>query len=77
MVQRWDQGHLYFSIGDRGTGDDAQNTGKPNGKIHRIQTDGKIPADNPFVKTAGALPSIYSFGHRNHETAQFILQPDK
>jgi glucose/arabinose dehydrogenase len=59
------QGHLYFSIGDRGAGDHAQDTGKPNGKIHRIKTDGQIPADNPFVKKAGALPSIYSYGHRN------------
>jgi glucose/arabinose dehydrogenase len=59
------QGHLYFSIGDRGAGDDAQNTAKPNGKVHRIQTDGKIPNNNPFIKTVEALPSIYSFGHRN------------
>lgn len=59
------EGYLYFGIGDRGAGDHAQNLSKPNGKIHRIHTNGTIPADNPFIKTPGALPSIYSYGHRN------------
>ncbi|VGO17915.1 Aldose sugar dehydrogenase YliI [Pontiella desulfatans] len=57
--------NLYFSIGDRGTGDDAQDLSKPNGKMHRIRRDGSIPNDNPFVQTEGALPSIFSYGHRN------------
>jgi glucose/arabinose dehydrogenase len=35
------------------------------GKIHRIHDDGSIPEDNPFVNTPGAMPSIYSYGHRN------------
>ena len=35
------------------------------GKIIRINTDGTVPQDNPFVNTAGALPEIYSYGHRN------------
>ena len=35
------------------------------GKIIRINTDGTVPKDNPFVNTAGALPEIYSYGHRN------------
>ena len=59
------QGYLYFSIGDRGAGDQAQDLTRPNGKIHRIHSDGKIPTDNPFVNKAGALKSIYSYGHRN------------
>jgi len=57
--------HLYFSIGERGRGDNSQKLNLPNGKIHRVWDDGQIPADNPFVSTAGAYPSIYSFGHRN------------
>jgi glucose/arabinose dehydrogenase len=59
------EGHLYFSIGDRGSSEDAQDISKPNGKIHRIHTDGSIPATNPFYGKKDAMSSIYSFGHRN------------
>jgi glucose/arabinose dehydrogenase len=58
-------GHLYFSIGDRGSQNQAQELSRPNGKIHRINRDGTIPADNPFRNREGALPSIFSYGHRN------------
>ncbi len=43
----------------------AQELDRPNGKIHRIHDDGRIPEDNPFVDVEGALPSIWSYGHRN------------
>lgn len=59
------QGHLYFTIGDRGRGDKAQDLSQPNGKVHRIWPDGTIPDDNPFLDRKEALPSIYSYGHRN------------
>lgn len=59
------QGYLYFGIGDRGAGTDAQDLSRPNGKIHRIHRDGRIPKDNPFVDRDGALPTIFSYGHRN------------
>ena len=59
-------GFLYFSVGDRGNqAENPQSLASDAGKIHRIKSDGTIPADNPFVKTAGARPSIYSYGHRN------------
>lgn len=58
-------GHLFFSIGERGAQNDAQDLGRPNGKMHRVHDDGRIPADNPFLKTPGALHSIWSYGHRN------------
>lgn len=58
-------GNLYFSIGDRGQGEMAQDLSKPNGKIHRIRPDGSIPSDNPFAGRPDALPSIFSYGHRN------------
>jgi len=58
-------GYLFFSIGDRGHGDMAQDLTRPNGKVHRIHSDGSIPVDNPFVHVPGALGSIYSYGHRN------------
>ncbi len=62
----WDQqNHLFFSIGDRGTMTSAQDLGNPHGKIHRVNDDGSAPRDNPFVNRAGALPTIWSYGHRN------------
>ena len=59
------KGHLFFSIGERGHQDDAQDVTRPNGKVHRIHDDGRIPEDNPFVDRQGAIPSIWSYGHRN------------
>jgi glucose/arabinose dehydrogenase len=58
-------GYLFFTIGDRGRRQMAQDLTKPNGKVHRIHDDGRIPADNPFVDVPGAIPSIWSYGHRN------------
>lgn len=61
------KGHLFFSLGERGDMKNAQNLATPLGKIHRVNLDGSIPADNPFVKTPGAVPSIWTLGHRNPE----------
>jgi glucose/arabinose dehydrogenase len=58
-------GHLYFTIGDRGTMADAQSLSNPNGKVHRVHDDGRAPADNPFARTPGALGTIWSYGNRN------------
>jgi len=58
--------NLYFGVGDRGQHFEfPQKLDNHNGKIHRIRDDGSIPEDNPFVNVNGAMPSIYSFGHRN------------
>lgn len=60
------QGYLFFSVGDRGNqNENPQNLSSHCGKIHRINDDGTIPPDNPFVNTPGAKPSIFSYGHRN------------
>ena len=61
----FDKGYLFFSIGERGQQDDAQDVTRPNGKVHRIFDDGRVPDDNPFVGQAGALATIWSYGHRN------------
>jgi aldose sugar dehydrogenase len=66
-----DDGYLFFSIGDRGVMEDAQRLDVPNGKIHRLHDDGRIPADNPFVGQAGAVASIWSYGHRNPQGLQW------
>lgn len=61
----FDEKYLYFSIGDRGHQENAQKLDNPFGKIHRVFDDGRVPADNPFASTPGALPTIWSLGHRN------------
>lgn len=59
-------GYLYFSVGDRGNRDvNPQDIKRDGGKIYRINDDGSIPSDNPFVSEAGAKSAIYSYGHRN------------
>lgn len=59
------EGYLYFSVGERGRQEMAQDLKRPNGKVHRINRDGSVPKDNPFVGTEGAYGSIWSYGHRN------------
>ena len=64
---RWGgDGKLYFCIGDRFSRDvNPQDLSRDGGKVYRINDDGSIPEDNPFVDTEGARPAIYSYGHRN------------
>ena len=54
-------GLLYITTGDAGNSQSAQDLNSLNGKILRIQSDGSIPADNPFGT------AVYSYGHRNPE----------
>jgi aldose sugar dehydrogenase len=65
-------GYLFLSLGDRqvppeGTleAHPAQDLSNHHGKIIRLHDDGRVPADNPFVKRPGARPEIWSYGHRN------------
>lgn len=60
-----DKGFMYFAMGDRDDRHRAQKLEFNNGKIMRLKEDGTLPADNPFIKTAGARPEIWSYGHRN------------
>jgi glucose/arabinose dehydrogenase/cytochrome c5 len=59
------QGHLFFSLGEKNDPAYAQNLSDPRGKIHRVNDDGSVPKDNPFVGKQGVLPTIWSYGHRN------------
>jgi aldose sugar dehydrogenase len=59
------QGYLYFAIGDRGAQNQAQDINRPNGKTFRINRDGSIPKDNPFVGKDGAYEAIFTYGNRN------------
>ena len=61
-------GKLYITLGERSDKPmrpDAQNLGTHHGKVVRINADGSVPADNPFVGREGALPQNYTYGHRN------------
>ncbi|MBL4869937.1 MAG: PQQ-dependent sugar dehydrogenase, partial [Robiginitomaculum sp.] len=64
-------GHMFFSIGDRGKKDLAQDITRPNGKVHRLMRDGRIPKDNPFVDQPNAYPSIFVYGNRNPQGLVF------
>jgi glucose/arabinose dehydrogenase len=64
-------GYLFFSIGDRAAPGDEQDLSRPNGKVHRVNDDGSIPPDNPFVDRPGALPSIWTYGDRNPQGLAF------
>ncbi len=58
-------GHVFLTVGMKNNNKGVQDLGKPWGKIHRVWDDGRMPRDNPFVHTPGALKSIWSYGHRN------------
>lgn len=59
-------GYLYFSIGERGNRDEnPQDLTRDGGKIYRLNEDGTIPEDNPFIDVKNAKTAIYSYGHRN------------
>jgi glucose/arabinose dehydrogenase len=60
-----DTGHVYFGIGDRGQRPNAQDLTNHAGSIIRLNLDGSIPKDNPFINHKSALPEIWSYGHRN------------
>ncbi|AWI81268.1 oxidoreductase [Parazoarcus communis] len=63
-------GNLFVTLGDRYSfRDRAQDLDSHMGKIVRIRPDGSVPPDNPFVGKAGALPEIWSYGHRNVQGA--------
>jgi aldose sugar dehydrogenase len=63
-------GTLFLTLGDRFSRmQDAQKLDNHHGKVVRINKDGSVPADNPFVKRQGALPEIWSWGHRNSQGA--------
>jgi glucose/arabinose dehydrogenase len=65
------EGHLFVTVGDRQVypkdleGHPAQDLSTHHGKVLRLHDDGRVPTDNPFIGRQGALPEIWSYGHRN------------
>lgn len=58
-------GYVYFGTGDRSIKENAQDLTNDMGKVLRLNDDGSIPADNPFVGTSNARPAIWTYGNRN------------
>jgi len=67
-------GTLLFTIGDRGNRPRAQDLGDHAGKTLRINADGSVPSDNPFVDRADAMPEVYTYGNRNAQG--MTIHPD-
>lgn len=63
------KGHVFFSVGERGTNMGAQSTSTPFGKVMRVNEDGTIPADNPIPGSP-----MWSYGHRNQQGLAFDAQ---
>lgn len=70
---------LYITAGERGqdnpgapTAAYAQNVARGLGKVMRLNRDGSIPADNPVFAQPGALPGLWSIGHRNPQGAALL-----
>jgi glucose/arabinose dehydrogenase len=64
-------GKLYITTGDATRRDLAQKLDSLAGKILRLNDDGSVPTDNPFVGQTGARPEIWSYGHRNPQGLDF------
>ena len=68
-------GKLWFSVGDNDPAiTNATVLTNGYGKIHRLNLDGSVPSDNPFLSIPGAVPSIYAYGLRN--PYRFTFLPD-
>jgi len=61
-----DEGYVYFTIGERGDRDvNPQDITRDGGKVYRLNDDGSIPNDNPFVDQSNAKKAIFTYGNRN------------
>jgi glucose/arabinose dehydrogenase len=69
-------GKLYITTGDAARSANAQNLQSLGGKILRINSDGSVPSDNPFVGRADVDPRIYTYGHRNVQGLDWNDQGD-
>ena len=71
------EGYLFMTLGDRGDRDRAQELDSHHGTVIRLRDDGSVPDDNPFVDRDGALPEIWSYGHRNAQGLIYDAQTDR
>lgn len=64
-----EDGHLFIALGENNQRPTAQDLDKLQGKLVRLNPDGSVPKDNPFVNQPGVRPEIWSYGHRNPQGA--------
>ncbi|MGD6066189.1 PQQ-dependent sugar dehydrogenase, partial [Xanthomonas citri pv. citri] len=62
------KGHVFITQGERQQRMASQQLDKLQGKLVRLNLDGSVPADNPFVGRNDARPEIWSYGHRNMQS---------
>ncbi len=62
-------GRLFVTTGERNQRELSQQLNRGQGKVVRVNADGSIPQDNPFISTPDAQPEIWSYGHRNIQGA--------
>ena len=74
-----DDGHVFLTIGIKGGSETAgiQDLSMPYGKILRLNDDGSIPDDNPFVGQANALESVWTYGHRSPQGLEFDTRTER
>ena len=73
-------GHIFITTGERSDDEyrvQSQDLGSLLGKVVRLNPDGSVPADNPFVGRDGARPEIWSYGHRNVQGADINPESGK
>jgi glucose/arabinose dehydrogenase len=66
-----DGGNPPITLGDELIRQQAQNLGSHLGKVIRINDDGSVPPDNPFINDPNAAPEVWSYGHRNIQGLTF------
>lgn len=71
------QGHVFFGVGDRGVRKNGQDLTNHAGTILRLNLDGSVPSDNPFVNKENILPEIWSYGHRNPQGLVFAADKQR
>lgn len=70
-------GHVFFTVGDRGQRSNAQDLTNHSGTVLRLKLDGSVPKDNPFVGQPNMLNEIWSYGHRNPQGLVFDHQTQR
>ena len=71
-----EKGHVFFGIGDRGERENGQMFDNHAASILRLNLDGSVPKDNPFVGNPNYLPELWSVGHRNPQGLVYDSQRD-
>ena len=72
-----DNGYLFFTIGDRGERPNGQDLKTHAGSVLRVQLDGSVATNNPFIGQKDVLPEIWSYGHRNPQGIVYDRQKQR